>query len=320
MIAMMVDPAGHLTPAQVADPVAKSGEVVIQVEAAAVNRADLMQRSGTYPSPPGWPDYPGLEVAGTVIETSGCSIRKAGDKVCALLGGGGYAEKVAVPEIMTLPVPAGFSMAEAAAVPEVFSTAYLNFVMEANVRDGETVFIQAGASGLGIASVQLLKTLFDVKIITTVGSEEKAEFVRKLGADIVVNRHTDDLGKVLDEHPADIALDCVAGASLGKNLSKMNPWGRWIVIASLAGNTSEIDLNVLFRKRLRLIGSTLRSRTDEVKSQILRSLQQNLWRHFESGTLRPVIYRQMPLTQADQALEILAKNQNTGKIVLINQV
>ncbi len=316
MLAMTVGTNGHLIPSQVEVPVPKAGEVIILVEAAAVNRADLMQRSGNYPSPPGWPEYPGLEVAGTVIEAAeGCN-RKVGDKVCALLGGGGYAEKVAVPSIMTLPVPAGFSMAEAAAVPEVFSTAYLNFVKEAGIKKGETVFIQAGASGLGIASIQLLKTLFGSKIITTVGSEEKAEFVRSLGADIVVNRHTDDLGKVLDEHPVDIALDCVAGAELGKNLAKMNPWGRWIVIASLAGNFSEIDLNTLFRKRLRLIGSTLRSRTDEVKAEILNALQRELYPHFEAGTVRPVIYRTLPLTQADDALEILAKNRNTGKIVL----
>ncbi len=316
MLAMTVGTNGHLTPAQVENPVPKAGEVIIQVEAAAVNRADLMQRSGNYPSPPGWPEYPGLEVAGTVIEAAEGSTRKVGEKVCALLGGGGYAEKVAVPSIMTLPVPAGFSMVEAAAVPEVFSTAYLNFVKEAGIRKGETVLIQTGASGLGIASIQLLKTLFGSKIITTVGSEEKADFVRSLGADIVVNRHTDDLGKVLDEHPVDVALDCVAGADLGKNLVKMNPWGRWIIIASLAGKFSEIDLNTLFRKRLRLIGSTLRSRTDEVKAEILSALQRELYPHFEAGTIRPVIYRTLPLTQADDALEILVKNQNTGKIVL----
>lgn len=316
MIAMTVNKTQQLIPTEVADPVPKNGEVLIEVEAASVNRADLMQRSGNYPSPEGWPEWPGLEVSGTVIAAPGCSIRKVGDKVCALLGGGGYAEKVVVPEGMTLPVPAGFSMVEAATIPEVFSTAYLNFFIEAKVQPNETVFVQAGSSGLGIASIQLLKTLGCGKIITTVGTEEKAEFVRKLGADIVVNHRTDDLGKVLDENGVDVALDCVGGPDLGKNLIKMNPWGRWIMIAALGGAMTEIDLGQFFRKRIRLIGSTLRSRTDEMKSQILKELQEKIYPVFESGKIKPVIYATFPLKQADDALQILVERKNIGKIVL----
>jgi len=315
MIAMTINADKILVPTEVPDPVAKTGEVIIQVEAASVNRADLMQRSGNYPSPPGWPEWPGLEVAGTVIEVGEGSTRKVGDKVCALLGGGGYAEKVTVPSIMTLPVPAGFSMVEAAAIPEVFSTAYLNFVIEANVKPGETVFVQAGASGLGIASIQLLKT-FGCRIITTVGTPDKADFVKKLGADIVVNHRTDDLSAVLDANPIDVALDCVGGESLGKNLAKMNPWGRWILIAALAGARTEVELDTLYRKRIRLIGSTLRSRTDEMKSQILNALQKRMWPEFESGRVRPVIYKTFPLLQANDALQVLVDRKNTGKLVL----
>ena len=315
MIAMIVNENGRLVPAQVPDPAVKPGWVVIQVEAAAVNRADLMQRSGNYPSPPGWPEWPGLEVAGTVIEAGEDSTRKVGDKVCALLGGGGYAEKAAVPSSMTLPVPKGFSMAEAASIPEVFCTAYLNFVFEADVKPGETVLVQAGASGLGIASIQLLKTL-GCRIITTVGTEEKADFVRKLGADIVVNHRTGNLGAVLDENPIDVALDCVGGESLGKNLVKMNPWGRWILIAAMGGTKTEIELDKLFRKRIRLIGSTLRSRTDEMKAKVLNALQQRMWPEFESGRVRPVIFGTFPLLRADDALQVLVERRNTGKVVL----
>lgn len=316
MIAMTVNESQHLVPTEVADPVVKTGEVLIEVEAASVNRADLMQRSGNYPSPEGWPEWPGLEVSGTVIAAPGCSTRKVGDKVCALLGGGGYAEKVVVPEGMTLPVPNGFSMVEAATIPEVFSTAYLNFFIEAKVQPEETVFIQAGSSGLGIASIQLLKTLGCGKIITTVGTEEKAEFVRNLGADIVVNHRTDDLGKVLDANGVDVALDCVGGPDLGKNLIKMNPWGRWIMIAALGGSMTEIDLGQFFRKRIRLIGSTLRSRTDEMKSQILREIQEKVYPAFEGGKIKPVIYATFPLKQADDALQVLVERKNIGKIVL----
>lgn len=316
MKAMIVNAEQKLIAASVPDPQPKEGEIIIQVEAASVNRADLMQRSGNYPSPPGWPEWPGLEVAGTVIYApDGCG-RQVGDKVCALLGGGGYAEKVAVPAIMTLPVPKGFSMVEAATIPEVFSTAYLNFVLEAKLQPGESVFVQAGASGLGLASIQLLRTLGAGTIITTVGTPEKADFVRNIGADIVVNHRTDDLGKILDEHPVDVALDCVGGPDLGKNIVKMNPWGRWVLIAALAGKTTEIEIDKLFRKRIRLIGSTLRSRTDEVKSQILQALQKTMWPAFESGKIRPVIYATFPLEQANDALQVLVERKNTGKIVL----
>ena len=179
MYAMKVDDAQAMHWTEVPDPVPKGGEVLLKIRAAALNRADLFQRAGKYPPPPGWPEWMGLEVAGVVLSAPAGSRWKAGDEVCALLGGGGYAEMIAVPEGMVLPVPAGLSMAEAASLPEVFATAYLNLFLEAHMREGETVFVQAGASGLGLAAIQLAKA-FGAKVMTSVGSPEKAEAVRRI--------------------------------------------------------------------------------------------------------------------------------------------
>ena len=315
MHAILINEKKELVWSEVPDPVRKPGEVLIEVHAAGVNRADLMQRAGEYPSPPGWPDWPGLEVAGKILEAPADSVWKKGDAVCALLGGGGYAEQAAVPSDMVLKIPEGLSMTEAAAIPEVFATAYLNFFIETQVKPTDTVLVQAGASGLGIASIQLLKTV-GCKIITTVGTAEKAEFAEKLGATIAVNRETDDLGKVLDKNPIDIALDCVGGPSLGEHIAKMNPWGRWILIAALAGAKTEIPLDVIFKKRIRLIGSTLRSRTPEMKAEILTSMQELLWPEFSSGRIKPVIYQTFPLKEAQNAHRILEERKNLGKVIL----
>ena len=315
MRAMLINDNKDFVWSKVSDPKRKENEVIIEVHAAALNRADLMQRAGDYPSPPEWPEWPGLEVSGIIIEAPKGSRWKKGDKVCALLGGGGYAEKVAVPADMVLPVPDGLSMVEAAAIPEVFATAYLNFVIEAGMKAGDTVFIQAGASGLGIAAIQLVKSA-GCKVITTVGSPEKAAFVKTLGADIVVNRKTDDLGKALDENPVDIALDCVGGPALGKNIGKMAPWGRWILIAALGGAKAEVPLDTIFKKRIRLIGSTLRSHTSEMKAKILSSLENELWGKFSSGAIKPVIHRVLPIAEVEEAHAILNRQENIGKVVL----
>ncbi|RRJ97466.1 NAD(P)H-quinone oxidoreductase [Opitutaceae bacterium TAV4] len=315
MHAILVDSNKHLVWTEVPDPVRRENEVVIEVRAAALNRADLMQREGNYPPPPGWPEWMGLEVAGVVLEAPAQGRWKRGDKVCALLGGGGYAEKVAVPADMALPVPSGLSMAEAAALPEAFATSYLNLCIEGGMTAGDTVFIQAGASGLGIAAIQLAKEL-GATVMTTVGSEEKARFVQKLGADIVVNRRSDDLATIMEKYPVNIALDCVAGPGLGANVIRMAPGGRWIVIATLAGAKTEIDMNAFFRRGLRLIGSTLRSRTSEMKAQFLSELEALLWGKFASGKIKPVIYKTLSITQAEQAHAILQNQENIGKVVL----
>ena len=316
MHAILIDSQQRLVWSEVPDPSPKKNELLIEVHAAALNRADLMQRAGNYPPPPGWPEWMGLEVAGVVLEAPEAGRFRRGDQVCALLGGGGYAEKVAVPVDMALPVPSGLSMAEAAALPEAFATSYLNLCLEGGMKAGDTVLIHAGASGLGIAAIQLAKEL-GATVMTTVGSEEKARFVRSVGADIVVNRRTDDLGAIMDKHPVNITMDCVAGSGLGANIIKMAPGGRWIVIATLAGPKTEIDMNVFFRRGLKLIGSTLRSRPSETKSRILSGLETLLWEKFATGKIRPAIHQTLPMrTHAEQAHAILQNQENIGKVVL----
>jgi NADPH2:quinone reductase len=312
---MIVDIKQNMIWTEVPEPVVKGNEILIEIHATALNRADLLQRAGKYPPPMGWPEWMGLEVAGVVLSAPSGSRWKSGDKVCALLGGGGYAEKVAVPENMVMPIPKGLSMAEAASLPEAFATSYLNLCFEAGLKAGETVLIHAGASGLGIAAIQTAKAL-GAKVITTVSSDEKARAVRQYGADIVVNRKTDDPGKVLDENPADIVLDCVGGADLGRHIEKMAIGGRWILIATLGGEHADIPLRPMLKRGLRLIGSTLRSRTPEMKAQILRALEEKLWPKIESGLIRPFVYRTLPMAKAEEAHAILQRNENIGKVVL----
>ncbi len=316
MHAILVDPQKNLIWSEVPDPVRQDNELLIEVHAAALNRADLMQRAGNYPPPPGWPEWMGLEAAGVVLEAPAHGRFKVGDHVCALLGGGGYAERVVVPAEMALPVPSGLSMEEAAALPEALATSYLNLCLEGGMKAGDTVLIQAGASGLGIAAIQLAKEL-GATVMTTVGSEEKARFVRSIGADFVVNRRSDDLGEALDRHPVDIAMDCVAGSGLGSHVVKLATGGRWIVIATLGGPKTEIDMNLFFRRGLKLIGSTLRSRTPEVKARILSGVESLLWDKFSTGKLRPVLHQILPMrTHAEQAHAILQNQENIGKVVL----
>ncbi len=300
---------------EVHDPVRKENEIIIEVHAVGLNRADLLQRNGNYPSPPDWPEWMGLEVAGIVIEAPEKGRWQIGDKVCALLGGGGYAEKVAVPANMVLPVPEGLSMAEAAAIPEVFVTSYLNLFIEGRMKFGDTVFIQAGASGLGMAAIQLAKKN-GAKVITTVGSEKKALFVKNLGADVIINRKQENILEILAQHPINVAIDCVAGPNLGPCLKTMAYGGRWIVIAALGGSMSELNMLDFFMRGVKLIGSTLRNRTTEVKADILVRLEKELWPAFTSGKIKVLIHKTLPITQAEEAHEILQKNENRGKVVL----
>lgn len=315
MRAILIDENKNLVWSEVPYPVLKNDEILVGVHAAALNRADLMQREGNYPPPPGWPKWMGLEVAGVVLEAPAGGRWKKGDKVCALLGGGGYAEKVAVPAGLALPVPEGLSMVEAAAVPEAFATSYLNLCVEGGMKAGDTVFIQAGASGLGMAAIQLAK-LLGAKVMTTVGSEKKAEFVKSLGADIIVNHKKEDIADVMEKYPVNVAMDCVAGPQLGRCLKKMAQGGRWIVIATLGGQAAEIDMTDFFKRGVKLIGSTLRSRTPEMKAKILGDMEKLLWTKFSSGGIKPVIYKTLPITQAEAAHKILQNQENLGKVVL----
>lgn len=315
MHAILVKKNQDLVWSQVPDPQPQDGQVVIDVHATALNRADLMQRAGNYPPPPDWPDWMGLEVAGTISHTPSNSRWQIGDKVCALLGGGGYAQKVAVPQEMVLPIPQGLSFVQAAAIPEAFATSYLNLCIEGQMKQGDTIFIQAGASGLGMAAIQLAKT-FKTKVITTVSSDAKAQFVKSLGADVIINRKTQDIPKVLAQHSVDVAMDCVAGPDLGRNLATMAKGGRWIVIATLGGDMAQINMNDFFRRGVKLIGSTLRSRTSQVKANILAELQKHLWPAFAAGSINVQIHKTLPITQADEAHAILKKRENLGKVVL----
>lgn len=297
------------------EPVLKPGYVIIDIHAAALNRADLLQVAGKYPPPPGWPEWPGLECSGIISAANENSRWKVGDKVCALLGGGGYAEKVLIPEGMVMPIPDNVSFTEAAALPEVYTTAMLNLFRLGELKKGETLFVQAGASGLGIAAIQLGK-LAGAKVVTTVGSPEKAEAVRKLGADVVIDRKAEAVDEVLLKHPVDVALDCAGGALLGKCLNAVNPGGRWILVSTLGGETTELPLRVLLKKHIRLMGSTLRSRSDAEKSDILKQLTETVWPEVSAGRIRPVIHAVFPFEDAAKAHEILAAQQNTGKVVL----
>ena len=315
MYAVLIGEQQELTWREVPDPVRKEDEILVEIHAAALNRADLMQRAGNYPPPPDWPDWMGLEMAGVVLEAPAGGRWKVGDKVCALLGGGGYAEKVALPAFMALPVPEGLSMAEAAALPEAFATSYLNLCLEAGLKAGDTVFIQAGACGLGMAAIQLVKQVGG-KVVTTVGSDKKVEFVRSLGADVVINHRKEDVAAVLAEHPADIALDCVCGPGFGPCIETMAKGGRWIAIATLGGEQCEINMKTFFIKGLKLIGSTLRSRPSAMKAQILKGMEDLLWPALAARTVKPVIYQELPITDAAAAHAILERRENIGKVVL----
>ena len=317
MKAMCIDEKKEFVWTEVPDPVCHDEfDVKIRIRAAALNRADLLQRAGVYAPPPGWPLWPGLECAGEVVEAPAGGRFKAGDRVCALLGGGGYAEEVVVPAGMCMKMPEGFSFEEAAAIPEVYATAYLNFRRVADLKSGETVFVQAGACGLGIAAIQLAKHVFGAKVVTSVGTDEKAAYVRSIGADVAINRHKDDLVAMLTANPPDVALDPIGGKVMGPAFATMNRFGRWISLACLAGSATEIDLNQVWRKGLRLMGSTLRSRSSEEKSSILRAMETEVWPLMEKRTIAPVIHKVLPIAEVSEAHRILADNENVGKVVL----
>ena len=291
-------------------------DVLLEVKACALNRADVMQRAGTYAPPPEWPEWPGLECAGVVLEAPAGGRFKPGDAVCALLGGGGYAERVAVPEGMCMPLPKGFSFEQAAGVPEVYATAYLNLRLVGEIQKGETFFINGGEGGLGIACIQLAKHVFGAKVVAQVASDENGEFCKGVGADVVSNRFKDDLVATLAANPPNVAIDPVGGPLMGKCIATMPYRGRWISLASMAGNETTLDVNLLWRKNLRVIGSTLRSRTSAEKAQILDGLVRDVWPAFESGRFAPFIHKVLPVAEAAEAHRIMVAGENRGKIVM----
>lgn len=322
MKAIVINNDQTLSYTEVPNPVLKAGEVLIEVYASALNRADLLQREGSYPPPPGCPEWPGLEVAGVIKEVAqGVTKWKVGNKVCTLLGGGGYAEFVTVPQEMVMPIPNGLSYEEASAIPEVYMTAYLNLFFVGGAKSGETLLMNAGASGLASAVIPMAKA-FGLRVITTVLGEDKVREVAYLGADRVVDTTKEDIALVLKEEekkgtPVNIAIDCLAGEKLGECLKFVARGCRWIQIASLAGDISAVDFRNIFVKNIRIIGSTLRSKTPEEKGKLLKELVEKTWCKFESGEMKVKIYKTFPLVQADDAQQVLYRGENVGKVVLI---
>ena len=324
MKAILVNEDKSLRWDHVPDPVCGPEDCIVKIHAAALNRADLMQREGDYPPPPGCPEWMGLEIAGVITEVGAVAAQKSnwkiGDQVCALLGGGGYAQYVNVKYDMLMPVPEGCSMIEAAAMPEAFATGYLNLFLEGNIQPGNTLLMHGGNSGLASVVIPMAKA-FGIRVITTVRSAEKAEKIKNLNADIVVNTAQEDLAQVLKQQleagfGGDVAIDCVGGETMGKCLHYLNRGARWIMIAALAGSLTQIDLKNIYVRNVRIIGSTLRSRTPEMKARILAELVEKVWPMVEAGKVRPTIYKVLPITQAEEAQEILYKGQNVGKVVL----
>lgn len=295
-------------------PEPQEGEVLIHVQAAGINRPDLLQRQGHYPPPSGVTDIPGLEVAG-IVAKSYSPLWKEGDKVCALLAGGGYAEYVAVPAGQCLPVPENLSMAEAAALPETVFTVWNNVFERGALQKGEVLLVHGGASGIGTTAIQMAKA-HGAKVIITAGSDEKCEACLKLGADIAINYKTQDFAKELANQPVDVVLDMVGGDYVAKNLSLLAENGRHISIAFLHGAKAEIDIRTVMQKRLSLSGSTLRPRPAKEKEALCRSIREHIWPHVEKGTIKPVIFRTFPFTEAVKAHETLEKGDHIGKIVL----
>lgn len=324
MKAVLVNKDGSLRWDSVPDPIVKKDEVLIKIAAAALNRADLMQRAGDYPPPAGCPEWMGLEVAGEIVmlgaKAEACSQWRVGDKACALLGGGGYAEYVSVRYDMLMPIPSNCSMVEAAAIPEAFATAYLNLFIEGNAKAGDTLLMHAGASGLASVIIPMAKA-FGIRVITTVSTDLKADAIRDLGADRIIVKGREDISEALREemeggHPVDVAIDCLGGEIMGKCLNYLSHGARWIMIASLAGTKTEIDLKNVYVRNVRIIGSTLRSRAPEVKAKILAGIVRDVYPKIESGHIKPTIYKTLPITEAEAAQEILYRNQNVGKVVL----
>lgn len=305
------------------DPVAGAGELLIRVAASGVNRPDVLQRKGHYPVPPGASDLPGLEVAGTIVSgdaaAMGAAGLKAGDRVCALIAGGGYAELCVAPVGQCLPVPAGLSDIEAASLPETFFTVWSNVFDRGRLRAGETLLVQGGTSGIGVTAIQLAKAA-GARVIATAGSDDKCAACVALGADHAINYRTHDfvaeVKRLTDGKGVNVVLDMVAGDYVARELQCMAEDGRLVIIAVQGGVKSEIDAGAVLRRRLVITGSTLRPRPVAFKSDIANSLRTNVWPWLESGRVKPVIHQVFPAAEAAAAHALMESNQHIGKLVL----
>ena len=306
---------GHVAWVEAERPSCDAGQVRIKVAAAGLNRADLLQRAGHYPPPPGASTYLGLECAGVISEVGAGANWQVGDRVCALLAGGGMAEEVVVDARHVLPVPEGLSLHEAAAIPEVYATAWLNIFELGGLKAGERVLVHAGASGVGSAAIQLCKA-FGNPIFVTVGSPERLAYCERLGAagGAIRNHNLDALDEM---GPFDVILDPVGASYAARNLQLLARDGRWVIIGAMGGREAQLDLGVVLGKRLRITGSTLRNRDDAFKAELLRDLGQQVWPLFTEKRLSPQLVDTYPVAFAEAAYAELASNQVSGKLVMV---
>ncbi|MCW2861133.1 MAG: quinone oxidoreductase [Actinoallomurus sp.] len=299
---------------EVPDPVAGPGEVLLDVVAAGINRADLSQRQGFYPPPPGAPEYPGLEASGRIAALGeGVTGWNVGDEACALLAGGGYAERVAVPAGQLLPVPKGVSLVEAASLPEVACTVWSNVFMLGRLREGESFLVHGGSSGIGTMAIQLAKAR-GARVACTAGSAEKLERCRELGADITINYRTQDFVK--EAAPVDVILDNMGAEYLARNVETLGTGGRLMIIGFQGGSVAELNLGKLMSRRASIQVTGLRARPRDEKAEIVASVREHVWPLVESGQVRPIVDRTVPMHDAATAHRILEESTHIGKILL----
>ncbi len=319
MKAIVVNEDKSLSWQNVPDPLCAPGEVLVSVHYTALNRADLMQRAGNYPVPTGASEILGLELSGVVLETNGPSAWRPGDRVCALLSGGGYAERACVPERLLMPIPKDWTLAEAAGMPEVFYTAFLNLFLEAGLKGGERVLIHGGASGVGTAAIQLAREA-GCEVFATAGTPAKVARCRDLGASTAVNYREADFAEVVAEKTSgegvDVILDMVGADYFERNLASLATGGRLVFISSLSGSKVELDIRKLMAKRASIRGSTLRARPLEEKVALKEAFTQQFWEALERGRVKPVVDRVFAIQDAEAAHDYMRANKNIGKLLL----
>jgi len=306
-----------------ADPVAGAGECLIRVQAYGINRPDVLQRKGAYPPPAGASDLPGLEVAGVVEAGDAQALAEAGlkvgDAVCALVAGGGYAELCVAPVVQCLPVPKGWSMAEAASLPETFFTVWSNVFERARLQPGESLLVHGGSSGIGVTAIQIAKALGST-VLVTVGTADKAKACLALGADVAINYREQDFVEAVKAatggRGVDVILDMVAGSYVARNVQCLADDGRAVIIAVQGGVKAEFDAGQVLRRRLTITGSTLRPRPIAFKAGIARALRERVWPLLESRAIAPVIFKQLPASEAAAAHALMESGEHVGKIVL----
>ena len=310
-------PAGSLVPSERPDPIAGPGQIRIRVRAAGVNRPDILQRLGLYPAPAGAPDILGLEVAGEVDQVgAGVTRWHAGDRVCALLGGGGYAELAVVDARHALPLPADLDFVEAAGLPETLCTVFANVFESGALKPGETFLVHGATSGIGVTAIQMARAA-GAKVIATSRGAAKAAAARDLGADLSLDATADDMAAAIRAFGgADVVLDMVGADYAALNQAALNPFGRWVVIATQSGATAEVDLARLMMKRITLTGSTLRARPADEKARLIAAVEATAWPWIASGAVRPPVEATFPLEQASAAHLRLEAGGHVGKVVL----